>query len=164
MKFKFKIIIANVEVEIESEGKSNKDVLRQVAFYSELPKVGPTGNKNLVLSHRTPKNFEYFSIIDKEAGKEFSFGTSKDSGELFCKGWKDAYVENRVDRDSEPNLVANSKAIHEAKEIIRDEEFVGLKGAITRALEPVKKIQEEAKPSVNKSAMNDVLAKYGLGK
>ena len=164
MKFKFKFQIGATEVEIESEANDNKEMFRKIAFYSELPKEGPTGNKDLVLSHRTPKNFEYFSIIDKEAGKEFAFGTSKDSGELFCKGWKDAYVENRVDRDSEPNLVANSKAIHEAKEIIRDEEFVGLKGAITRALEPVKKIQEEAKPSVNKSAMNDVLAKYGLGK
>ena len=157
MKFKFKVSIANVEVEIESEGKSNKDVLRQVAFYSELPKVGPTGNKNLILSHRTPKSFEYFSIVDKEAGKEFAFGTSKDSGELFCKGWKDAYVENRVDRDSEPDLVRNSKAIHEAKEVIKEEEFVGLKASVERDL-------EKTKPSVNKSAMNDVLAKYGLGK
>ena len=157
MKFKFKVNIANVEVEIESEGKSNKDVLRQVAFYSELPKEGPTGNKNLTLSHRTPKNFEYFSIIDKEAGKEFSFGTSKDSGELFCKGWKDAYVENRVDRDSEPDLVRNSKAKHEAKEVIKEEEFVGLKASVERDL-------EKTKPNVNKSAMNDVLAKYGLGK
>ena len=95
----------------------------------------------MVLSHRTPKNFEYFSIIDKEAGKEFSFGTSKDSGELFCKGWKDAYVENRVDRDSEPDLAVNAKAIHEAKEVIREEV-----------------------PSSNKKSMNDVLAKYGLGK
>ena len=157
MKFKFKIDIAGVEVEIESEAESNKDVLRKVAFYSELPKEGPTGNKTLILSHRQPKGFEYFSIIDKEAGKEFAFGTSKDSGELFCKGWKDAYVENRVDRDSEPDIVRNSKAIHEAKEII-NEEFNGLKGAIAKA-------SEQAKPApTNKSAMNDVLAKYGLGK
>ena len=155
MKFKFKVNIADVEVEIESEAKNNKEILRQVAFYSELPKEGPTGNKDLVLSHRTPKGFEYFSIIDKDAGKEFAFGTSKDSGELFCKGWKDAYVENRVDRDSEPNIVMNSKAVHEAKEVMKEEEFVGLKASVERDL-------EKNKPA-NKS-MNDVLAKYGLGK
>ena len=157
MKFKFKFNIGNTEVEIESEANDNKEMFRKIAFYSELPKEGPTGNKELVLSHRTPKNFEYFSIIDKAAGKEFAFGTSKDSGELFCKGWKDAYVENRVDRDSEPDIVRNSKAIHEAKEII-NEEFNGLKGAIAKA-------SEQAKPApTSKSAMNDVLAKYGLGK
>ena len=157
MKFKFKFQIGATEIEIESEANDNKEMFRKIAFYSELPKEGPTGNKNLVLSHRTPKNFEYFSIIDKDAGKEFAFGTSKDSGELFCKGWKDAYVENRVDRDSEPDLVRNSKAKHEAKEVIKEEEFVGLKASVERDL-------EKTKPSVNKSAMNDVLAKYGLGK
>ena len=46
-----------------------------------------------------------------------------------------------MDRDSEPDLAVNAKAIHEAKEVIREEV-----------------------PSSNKKSMNDVLAKYGLGK
>ena len=139
MKFRTKIVIGNQEIEIEDEAVNNKDLLKKVSFFSNLPKEGPTGNKNLIISHRTPKNYEYFSIIDEEAKKEFKFGTKQDSGELFPKGWEDLYVGG-IPREESPDLVQNAKAVHKAKEVMKEEE----------------------KPASND--LNDVLAKYGIGK
>ena len=144
MKFKFKFTIGLNEIEIEGEAKDNKDLFRQVAFYNELPKIGPTGNTNLVLSHRQPKGFEYFSIIDKDAKQEFAFGSSKESGELFCKGWKPAYdAGDEQHRDPAPDLARNAKTVHVAKEIIKEE--------------PITK-------KTDNPALDDVLSKYGLNK
>ena len=42
MKFKFKFQIGATEIEIESEANDNKEMFRKIAFYSELPKEGPT--------------------------------------------------------------------------------------------------------------------------
>ena len=136
MKFKFKFNIGHNEIEIEDDVKDNKELLKKLAFYSELPSEGPTGNKDLLISHRTPKNYEYFSIIDIKAEKEFRFGSKQDTGELFAKGWSDAY--RGAPREESPDLALNAKAIHDSKEVMRKEEPQG--------------------------ALNEVLNKYGLGK
>ena len=97
MKFEFDLILGNKTIKIIDEAKTNKDMLKKLAFFSQLPETGPTGNKDLEIQYRTPKGFEYINIVDKEAKKQFSFGTVKETGELFGKGWTDLY-EGKLDK------------------------------------------------------------------
>ena len=57
-----------------------------------------------------------------------------------------------MDRDSEPDLVRNARTLHEAKEK-QDENMIRDLGKV---------VDDEVTPA--KKSMNDVLAKYGLGK
>lgn len=94
MLFELKIIVGTQEVTIREETENHAKFFEKIAFFSSLPKTGPTGSKNLRFSHRrTKEGYDYYSIIDDDAKQELKFGQSKDApGTLFTKGWEPAYT------------------------------------------------------------------------
>jgi len=94
MKISFEVIVGSNKFTIEDTIESTADLFKKVSFFSQLPKEGPNGEKDLTLKFRTTKEgYEYYSIYSPSANKELSLGQSlKDEGALFIKfseGWID---------------------------------------------------------------------------
>ena len=98
MQFSFKKVIGETEFTIIETADNTKELIKKVAFFSSLPSVGPGGETDLVLTHRTTKEgHEYYSIVSQKAKKEFNLGQNKDMISLFAKGWDDLFIpENNV--------------------------------------------------------------------
>jgi hypothetical protein len=94
MKVSFEVIVGSNKFTVEDTIESTADLFKKVSFFSQLPKEGPNGEKDLTLKYRTTKEgYEYYSIYSPSANKELSLGQSlKDEGALFIKfseGWID---------------------------------------------------------------------------
>ena len=89
-EFKLKKVIGNQEIMITETFENHADLIAKLAFFSQLPSVGPNGEKDLKFEYRvTPKEgYKYYSLISEQAGQEFDLGQSqKKSGTLYAKGW-----------------------------------------------------------------------------
>src|SRR6185436_20979988 len=93
MKVQFELVIGENKFTLTEEVESNADFFKKLHFYSTLPKVGPNGETDLVLTYRlAQKQYEYYSIVSQKAQMEFKFGQAKDNkGNLFAKGWEPLY-------------------------------------------------------------------------
>ncbi len=94
MKVQFELTIGENRFTLIEEVETNADFFKKLHFYSTLPKVGPNGETDLVLTYRVAqKQYEYYSIVSQKAQQEFRFGQSKESkGQLFAKGWEALFV------------------------------------------------------------------------
>lgn len=102
MKFRFTKVIGQTTFTFEDECKTPSEFFQKVVFYQQLPSVGPKGETDLILQHRKPKGFDYYSIESPKAGMEFMFGAIKDEqGVLYPKGWKQI---QRGNKDEEPQF------------------------------------------------------------
>lgn len=90
MQVQFKLTIGENEFTLVETVDNHSDFFKKLHFYSTLPKVGPNGETDLVLTYRVAqKQYEYYSIVSQKAQMEFKFGQSKDAkGTLFAKGWE----------------------------------------------------------------------------
>lgn len=90
MEYQFQKQIGNTMFTFRGTAEDHCDFFRQVEFYTQLPEVGPNGEKDLALLVRRTKNKdEYFSIVSKSANKQFLLGQLKEpKGHLFPKHWE----------------------------------------------------------------------------
>lgn len=95
MQISFKKTIGNQEFTFTLVANTQKEFFEKVAFYASLPTTGPNGETDLVVTHRNPKGYNYYSIVSEKAGKELLFGQINDQSQtLFAKDWQDLYKEN----------------------------------------------------------------------
>lgn len=109
MKIERKLIIGKNEYTVTVEADKAIDFFKQMSFFDSLPQTGPNGETDLVLSYRTPKNYEYYSIVSQQAKMEFKFGQHKDRpGSLFAKGWEPLYQEDGAEANEETQNQAHT--------------------------------------------------------
>ena len=108
MKFRFTKTIGQTQFTFEDECKDHQEFFEKASFFSSLPSVGPNGETDLVITHRTTKKGDYFSIRSNKADKEFLLGQYKDKkGSLFPKKWEPIFhggevEESPFERSQEP--------------------------------------------------------------
>lgn len=166
MKFEFEIIIGNQKVTVTEEASDHAAFIEKLSFFSGIPTKGPKGSTNLRFLHKRVKGFDYYSIMDDDDKMEFKFGQSKECpGKLFGKGWQPAY---RKDEDSDDNF--DSEEEYEVAKPAPMAAFSKIKSPVTPAAKaptpkaPTAPAAPAPQASANSSAINDVLAKYGIKK
>ena len=109
MKFRFTKTIGKNAFTFEGECSTHAEFFEKASFFSALPEVGPNGEDDLIIEHRTPKGHDYYQITSPSAKMEFKFGLKKDDkGALFPKGWEQTKYGNSNNYDtSEMNQVPN---------------------------------------------------------
>jgi hypothetical protein len=80
-----KLILAVPGGTLEIEGTSQKELIKQAAFFGSLPCVCPVCESATRFSFREPEGYEYYGLIC-EQGHELKFGQHKEGGTLFPKG------------------------------------------------------------------------------
>lgn len=167
MNLTFSFKIGNTDFTIQSEVASPIDFFKAVSFYQELPQVGPNGETDLQIRHRTTKEgYEYFSIVCPSAGMEYKFGQSKEQkGGLFSKGWAPAYSAG--DSNSVESVVGGlgdvSGEMHGLGGGLGDEEQAPIQAQKPVAAKPAAAPINAAKPSAASAKTKATLAsKYGL--
>lgn len=90
----------NIEFQVTPKCKvsaDNLDVLKAfefVAYTQEVlgvTKCGQCGSPHVVLQHRSPKGYNYYSVKCEECGYELKFGQTQHTNRLFPKGWEAGY-------------------------------------------------------------------------
>jgi hypothetical protein len=104
MKVQFELVIGENKFTLSEDVENHSDFFKKLHFYSTLPKVGPNGETDLVLTYRVAqKQYEYYSIVSQKAQQEFKFGQSKESkGMLFAKGWEPLYKAENEEESTQP--------------------------------------------------------------
>lgn len=96
MKFRFTKTIGQTQFTFEDEAKDQQEFFEKSSFYSSLPSIGPNGETDLTISHRTIKGNDYYSIRSIKADKELKFGQYKENkGALFSKQWEPLFHGNK---------------------------------------------------------------------
>lgn len=93
MPLKASIKVGSTAIQVEAENV--KDLIREVSFFSELPKACGNCNKtDLGFSYRSVKNFEYYEVVCNNPGCGFTFplGQHADNKDTlfpnYTKGWQ----------------------------------------------------------------------------
>lgn len=97
LQIEYKIKLGQDEFTIRAEVLDEKDFFQKMSFYSNLPKVGPNGENDLKITHRTTtEGYNYYSLVSESAKQEYKFGqiNEKDGG-LYPKGWQPLYQGNK---------------------------------------------------------------------
>lgn len=110
MKVQFELTIGENKFTLIEDVENHSDFFKKLHFYSTLPKTGPNGETDLVLTYRVAqKQYEYFSIVSQKAQMEFKFGQLKESkGGLFAKGWEPLYTGDGSEETDEPVQTATT--------------------------------------------------------
>ena len=88
-------------LQVTIEAENQKEAIKQMAFFSELPSYCPECQGELKFTYRKVDDNEYYGIKCKTGNHETSFGQHKAGGSLFYKRnmvWK-TYEEMKKDRD-----------------------------------------------------------------
>ena len=72
-------------LQVTIEAENQKDAIKQLAFFSELPSCCPQCQGELKFTYRNVDDNEYFGFKCKKQGHETSFGQHKSGGGLFYK-------------------------------------------------------------------------------
>lgn len=90
--------IGDMQLSVEVEGKDEKDIFAQLAFWSSVPTEHPTGARDFKFAVRPAKtsagkSVKYYEITCQSADQRFSFGQATDEagGGLFPKSWENIY-------------------------------------------------------------------------
>jgi hypothetical protein len=91
---------------IEVTADNPKDLIEELAFFSELPKACPICGAGVGFTHRTPKGFNFYGLLcDGTPQHESTFGQHKDGGGLFYKNsepWEEVRRGRNQDDDEYP--------------------------------------------------------------
>lgn len=163
MEIKFDLKIGSKTFTITETAESQVDFVKKMAFFGSLPEVGPNGETDLVLTHRTAqKKYDYYSIVSKQAGQEFLFGQYLErKGEFYAKGWQPLYNAGAAESDEEtaptsaPAPFARTQAPAPTPT-----QAPATRPALASAPAPT---TPAASPEVN-TQVNNVLSKFGLAK
>jgi hypothetical protein len=93
MQVEYKLLIGQDVFTLKTEVKDEIEFFKKMSFYSNMPKVGPNGEDDLKIVHRTTKEgYNYYSLVSEKAKMEFKFGQINDKdGGLYPKGWEPLY-------------------------------------------------------------------------
>lgn len=161
MQVQYKLQVGENEFVLTEQVTSHREFFETMSFYSNLPKVGPNGETDLELMYRRAQGkYDYYSIVSKQAGKEFKFGIPKEDAEsLFPKGWEDLYSSEKSESTNVTSLgSANSRAPKSS----------GGLGSKDRAEKeapvptPQAELEAEASEVEDSSDADDLLAQFGF--
>lgn len=126
MKVQFELVVGENKFTLIEDVDNNADFFKKLHFYSTLPKVGPNGETDLVLTYRVAqKKYDYYSIVSQKAKMEFKFGQSlENKGSLFAKGWEPLYEGNDETDVATPSVGTS----------------VGLGGSVVNATSPAPQV------------------------
>lgn len=107
IQVEYKIKLGQDEFIVKAEVKDEIEFFKKMSFYSNLPKVGPNGETDLKITHRTTtQGYNYYSLVSEKAGQEFKFGQVNDKdGGLYPKGWSPIFQGNNDDQAQQQNTV-----------------------------------------------------------
>lgn len=111
MQVQFEVTLGQNKFIITDQVESQIEFFEKLAFFSELPKVGPNGEDDLVLRVRhTKEGYKYLTVYSPSAKMELDIGQSKQRpGECFVKDWKPEY--NAEGGEATPNqLIGQSSS------------------------------------------------------
>lgn len=109
MQVEYKLKLGQDEFVIKAEAKTQAEFFEKMSFFSSIPKVGPNGEDDLQLVHRTPQGYNYYSLVSKKAKMEYKFGQSKENiGNLFGKGWEPLYTQGETGNGAAPGIVSGA--------------------------------------------------------
>ena len=96
MQVQFELVIGQNKFTLTENVETHSEFFQKLSFYSTLPKTGPNGETDLVLTHRVAQGkYDYYSIVSRSAGLEYKLGQSQQQpGALFGKGWEPLYNAN----------------------------------------------------------------------
>lgn len=177
MNVKTKIKIGADEFEISQDVADQTEFFKFSAFFSSIPKVGPKGETDLKLVHRTPQGYNYFSLVSEIAQQEYKFGQSKENpGTLFGKGWEPLYqktegnaTQSPIGATTTPAPVATTNASPIGAQPTSVQAPVT--AAAVQAATPVQaaptpvvvpQAAPAAAPAQKSNTANDVLARFGI--
>lgn len=177
MNFTFKKKIGDTEFEFQESAADIKEFFRKVSFISELPSVGPNGETDLVVMHRTTKTGdEYFSLVSKEADQEFKLGQHKNAPTLFSKGWEALYKPENEGQAQTSGGLGNQQNYQQNAPAGNQQQAPVNTGLGNQNLGNQQNAQAAPQPQANTSApaaspsnnqnnqaYQEVLGKYGLG-
>jgi len=104
MKFKLDVWIGETKVWFEDDAKSVQEFMAKASQYTDFPKVCKNSKKShLKTQHRSPKGFDYYSVVCTDCDWEFKYGQLKDGGGLFVKGWEAPHVGESAAHAGEPD-------------------------------------------------------------
>jgi hypothetical protein len=167
MQFTFKKTIGDTEFTFIEEAQNMKEFFKKASFISSLPSVGPNGETDLVVQHRTTqKGHEYLSIVSKKADQEFTIGQSKDMVSLYGKGWQPLYKGENATQ----NINDAAQQTSQVNNPLAGNPLPPNGGLQTQVQNPLNTgIQNQtqqqapaASAAQENQAVNDVLSKYGL--
>lgn len=177
MNFELKILVGEQEITIKEDAEDHMDFFSKISFFSTLPKVGPNGGKKLKFVHRTPKGFDYYSIVDEETNMELKFGISKENpGCLFTKNWEPIMFNNSNQDTNDSGELIEAQIVPSNRTVVANPVNTPVaprvsvqvpKAQIVPATIPVAEPVIEATvpqqiPMANTNAVNNILAKYGI--
>ncbi len=94
-------------MEIETSTTDLKHLVREAAFFSELPTMCPVCQEEVAFTYRTPKDFEYFGMkCLGTPSHHVNFGEYKDALKgLYYKneGWTEGYTNPEPTRETQGN-------------------------------------------------------------
>lgn len=90
MQVEYRLKLGQEEFLLKVDVNNVLEFFEKLSFYSNIPKVGPNGETDLKISHRTTtQGYNYYSLVSEQAGMEYRFGQPKEDPKiLFPKGWQ----------------------------------------------------------------------------
>lgn len=183
MNFTFKITVGTTEIEITESADTHQDFIKRLSFFSSIPTKGPNGETDLRFVHRkTSQGHEYYSLISDIANQEYKFGQSQqEEGTMYGKGWEEKYI---TDDAPQAAPVAQTAIVQPVAPVQPVQPVAPTQPvAVVQPVAPVQPVpvnvapatQPQAQPVLPaqtvpvapapaaNAAVNDVLAKYGIG-
>lgn len=169
MQVEYKLKLGQDEFTIKAEAKTQAEFFQKMSFFSSIPKVGPNGETDLKLLHRTPQGYNYYSLVSEKAGMEYKFGQSKENlGDLFGKGWEPLYTKDGASTNTGTTAASPIGAAPIGQPI--QQAAVNTAAPIGVAPTPTSTVPTAAAPATPpptnpaqvQSVANDVLARFGI--
>lgn len=117
MKVKLKKKCGDLEFEIEAEGKDEKEIFAQLAFWTTLPAKHPKGATDFQIRVRPAttaagKRVKYYELACPSTGERFSFGQATDEagGGLFPKKWEKIFGVDEIHSEEEGDHLTEEPA------------------------------------------------------
>lgn len=176
MQVEYRLKLGQEEFILKVDVANAIEFFEKLSFYSSLPKVGPAGETDLKITHRTtPQGYNYYSIVSEQAGQEFKFGQPKEDPKvLFPKGWsplfrgeeesqqQSAGVGVQPQRPAVTTQIGRPTSIGTAGIPIPQPTVIAPPVAVPSQIQATQAAPVQApSPAVQKSA-NDVLARFGI--
>jgi len=169
MKYEFTVKLGSTAIKFYGEAESHKDFFEEAALYSGLPKkCGECESEDLLLEHRQPQGYDYYSVKCNKCGYNLPYGEYKEGdGAMFQKQWEAPYAKDEDD-DAPKAKKSKGKGLGKKRaapvEEEEDDEDDEVEAAPQEAPKSKKKSKPASKGAPGVSKLASVMDKYGLGK
>jgi hypothetical protein len=166
MQVEFNLKLGKDEFLLKVDVANAVEFFEKLSFYSSLPRLGPNGEDDLKITHRTTNDgYNYYSLVSEKAGMEFKFGQPKEDPKgLFPKSWSPIYKGEVGSTDqTQVNMTPRQQPKVNQDQVVRPTPAVTQSVLPTPAQvqAPVQAPPVQVTQAAQKSA-NDVLARFGI--